>query len=73
MPALTSSAVLTKFVIFGNLKKFVLGTKGEMTMIADKSLKLLTDQTVVVCRKRIAMVTAQPDAFAILRTSSSES
>ena len=72
MPALSATAVSTKFLIFGNLKKFVLGTKGEMTMVADKSIRLLTDQTYIVVRKRIAMLTAQPNAFVCLKTATTD-
>lgn len=68
MPALTDSAAEAPFIIFGNLKNFFYGTKGEMTIQVDNSLKLLNDQSIILCKKRVAMVTALPGAFSVLKT-----
>ena len=72
MPALTSSAVSTPFMFFGNMKKYAIGTKGNITLKLDSSIKSFNDQSVLFVRRRIAMVTALPAAFAVLSTNSAQ-
>lgn len=69
MPSTSDDAVSTPFMVFGNLAYYLIGTKGEMTIKISDIPKILTDQTVMVARKRLAMGCAVPSAFCILKTS----
>jgi len=68
MPALTDTAAATGFIIFGNLKNFQYGVKAEMSVRVATELKMLNDQTILMVRKRMAMGTALPAAFSIIKT-----
>lgn len=72
MPEVAASAISTPFLFFGNMKKYVIGSKGNMTMRFDTSIKSFTDESVLFVRRRIAMLTALPAAFCILSTNSTE-
>ena len=73
MPTNSETAVSTAFVVFGNLKYYAIGTKGEMTVQVGRELKMLSDSTVIAIRRRIAMKTAVPGAFAKLVTNAVDS
>jgi HK97 family phage major capsid protein len=73
MPANSASAVDTPFIFFGNMKFFLIGTKGAMTVKTTDILNLLTDQTDIVVRRRLAEVVALASAFTILKTNAVDS
>ena len=68
MPAKADTAVSTPFIFIGNMKNYAIGTKGGMTVAVDKSIRLLNDETIMVFRRRIAMVAALPKAFTTITT-----
>lgn len=73
MPSNSDSAVNTPFIFFGNMKNYLIGTKGEMTIKISDIPNVLTDQTIVVIRKRIAMAAGLPEAFAVIKTANVDS
>jgi len=68
MPALTDSDANTPFVIFGNLKNVLIGVKAEMSIRVTDLPFILTDQTVMVVRRRLAIIVALPGAFSVIKT-----
>jgi HK97 family phage major capsid protein len=73
MPSNSDSAVNTPFIFFGNLKNYLVGTKGEMTVKISDIPKILTDQSIIVIRKRIAMAAGLAEAFAVIKTANVDS
>lgn len=77
LPANSATAVSTKFAVFGNLKAFAYGDRGEMTVKQFESGAFggkeiaLADQTAMVFKNRHALVNALPAAFVVARTSAS--
>lgn len=71
MPALSASAVSTNFVVFGNLQNASWGDKGEMTVKVTDIPEILTDQTIMVVRRRIATNVSLPAGFSVLKTAAS--
>ena len=74
MPALSATAISTKFIIFGNLKSIALGDKGEFRVAQYQSGSFggkeiaLADQTGLVYKHRHALAIPLPAAFAVLKT-----
>ena len=73
MPSTSSSAVNTPFIIFGNMKNFLVGTKGDTTIFMTNIPKILTDQSIIVFRRRFAMGVGLPESFSVLKTAPSNS
>lgn len=77
MPALGSSAISTKFIIFGNFKGMAFGDKGEMRVAQFESGAFggkeiaLADQRGIVYKHRHALVIALPAAFVVCQTAAS--
>lgn len=77
MPALSATAVSTKFIIFGNLKHLYVGDREEMGVAVSDSATIGSDNLFaanmsavrVVTRKAIAV--GLPTAFAVLKTAAS--
>jgi len=68
MPALTDTAASTAFLIFGNMQNYQWGDKGGMTVRVTDIPNILTDQTILVVRRRIALAMGLPGAFSVLST-----
>lgn len=77
MPALSATAVSTKFIIFGNLKAVAFGERGEFRVDEFKSGTFggkeiaLADQRALVYKHRHAIVVALPAAFVAIKTAAS--
>ncbi len=77
LPANSATAVSTKFCVFGNLKAFAYGDRGEMRVAQFASGSFggkeigLADQTALVYKHRHALVNALPAAFVVGKTSAS--
>lgn len=71
----SSTAVSTKYVIFGNLKFLYLGDRQEMKLEVSNAATIggvnafAANQSVVRVTERVALAVALPTAFAVLRTS----
>ena len=74
LPGVSTSAVSTKFIVFGNLKALAFGEKGEMTVSQHESGTFggkeiaLADQRALVYKKRVALTVALPKAFVAVKT-----
>jgi len=77
MPALSATAVSTKFGIFGNFSAMAFGRKGAMSMEQYKSGTFgskeiaLADQTGLVIKDRHALTLTLPEAFVTNKTAAS--
>jgi HK97 family phage major capsid protein len=77
LPALSASAISTKYIVFGNMKCMAFGDKGSMTVSQFESGAFggkeiaLADQRALVYKKRFALVVALPAGFVVVRTSAS--
>ncbi len=77
LPNNASSAVSTKFIIFGNMKALAFGDKGEMTVSQHESGTFggkeiaLADQRALVLKKRVALTVALGAAFVVVKTAAS--
>lgn len=77
LPANASSAVSTKFGVFGNLKALAYGDKGELRVAQYQSGTFggkeiaLADQTALVYKHRHALTIALPKAFVAIKTAAS--
>lgn len=71
----SSTAVSTKYVIFGNLKHLFFGDREQMTMEVSNAATVggvnafAANQKVVRIKERIAIAVGLPTAFAVLKTS----
>lgn len=76
LPALSTSATATKFIIFGNFKALAYGDKGEMEVEEHRSGSFggheiaKSYQRALVYNHRHALVNALPAAFAVAKTGS---
>lgn len=77
LPAAASTAVSTKFIIFGNLKAMAFGSKGSMTLerynsgtFGGKEIAL-ADQQGMVFKNRHALVLTLPAAVTVIKTAAS--
>lgn len=68
MPSSADTATATPFILFGNMKNYLIGTKGGMTVRISDVPFMLNDQTIIMVRRRIAMVAALPAAFSVIKT-----
>lgn len=73
MPASTDTAVNTPFIFLGNLKNYLIGTKGEMTVKISDIPYITTDKSIIVFRRRIALGAGLPEAFSVIKTAASDS
>lgn len=77
MPALTDTAVSTKFIIFGNLKHVFVGVRSDMVMSISDSATVGSDNlfeqnmSAVRVTARHAIAVGLPSAFAVLKTAAS--
>lgn len=77
LPAFSTSAISTKFGIFGNLKALAYGDKGELRVAQHQSGSFggkeiaLADQVGLVYKHRHALVVSLPAAFTVLKTAAS--
>ena len=77
MPALSASAVSTKFLAFGNMKAMAFGDKGEFRVNQFESGSFggkevaLADQRAIVYKHRHALVIALAAAFVVAKTAAS--
>jgi HK97 family phage major capsid protein len=77
LPANSATAVSTKFCVFGNLKAFAFGNRGDMKIAQYNSGSFggkeiaLADQTGLVYKQRHGLVNALPASFVVGRTSAS--
>lgn len=77
LPANSATTVSTKFCVFGNLKAFAFGDRGEMRVAQFTSGSFggkeigLADQSALVYKHRHALVNALPAAFVVGKTSAS--
>lgn len=77
MPALSASAVSTKFIAFGNMKAMAYGDKGEMRVAHHESGSFggkevaLADQRGIVYKHRHALTIALAAAFVVSKTAAS--
>ena len=77
MPALSETAVSTKFIIFGNLKHLYMGVRQEMGVAISDSATIGSDNlfaqnmSAVRITTRHAIAVGLPKAFACLETSAS--
>jgi len=67
-PALTDTAANKAFIYFGNMNKYLVATKGAMTVFISEVPLWENDQTVMQFRRRMAMLTALPAAFTVIKT-----
>ena len=70
MPANSASEASTPFVIFGNLRNYQIGTKGDMSVVVTGEGKTLTiaDKKIIAVRRRLAMDMGLAGAFSVLST-----
>ncbi len=74
LPALSATAVSTKYIVFGNLKALAYGDKGEMRVAQFESGSFggkevaLADQRALVYKHRHALTVALPAAFVTVKT-----
>lgn len=68
MPSLSDTAAATAFLFLGNMKNYQWGSKGGMTVKVSDIPKILTDQSIVVVRERMALGIGLPAAFAVIKT-----
>ena len=59
------------FILFGNLKNYLVGTKGNLVMKMSDVPHINTDQTVIYFRRRLALAAALPSAFCVIKTDTS--
>ncbi len=77
LPALSATAVSTKFIVFGNLKAMAYGDKGELRVAQHESGSFggkevaLADQRALVYKHRHALTIALAAAFVVVRTAAS--
>jgi len=70
MPAASATAANTPFMLFGNMKNYIVGTRGTMEVVLTGEGKTLTiaDEKILAVRKRVAMIAGLPAAFAVMKT-----
>lgn len=77
LPTNSATAVSTKFMVFGNLKAFAYGDRGDMRMVQAASGTFgnkevaLADQTGMVMKHRHALTSVLPAAFVVAKTAAS--
>lgn len=77
MPALSATAVSTKFIIFGNLKFVYFGDRKQMTIAISEDATIgdanmfENNMSAVRVTERIAIEVALPSAFSVLKTAAS--
>lgn len=77
MPAITATAVSTKFIIFGNLKHLYMGVRQDMGVAISQDATVGSDNlfaanmSAVRVTTRHALAVGLPAAFAVLKTSAS--
>lgn len=71
MPSTSDNALNKGFLFFGNMKNYLIGTKGTMTVKMTDIPAILNDQTLILFRRRIAEVIALPAAFSVIKTAAS--
>jgi len=70
MPAASATAANTPFMLFGNMKNYIVGTRGTMELVLTGEGKTLTiaDEKILAVRRRVAMIAGLPAAFAVMKT-----
>jgi len=68
MPSTADQALNKGFIALGNMKNYIIGTKGGMTVKVSDELRMLNDQTVFVFRQRMAAIAGLAAAFAVIKT-----
>ena len=70
MPAASATAANTPFMLFGNMKNYIIGTRGTMEVVLTGEGKTLTiaDEKILAVRRRVAMIAGLPAAFAVMKT-----
>ena len=70
MPAASSTTANTPFMLFGNMKNYIVGTRGTMEVVLTGEGKTLTiaDEKILAVRRRVAMIAGLPAAFAVMKT-----
>ena len=71
MPTISDSAADTPFIIFGNFSHYYIGDRQRMTMAQSTHVGFTQDKTFLRTIERVAMQTAIPDAFSVIRTAAS--
>lgn len=71
MPQVTDSAADTPFIVFGNLMHYYIGDRRRMSMAQSQHVGFAQDKVFLRALERIAMQTAIPDAFSVIRTAAS--
>jgi len=77
MPAISATAISTKYIIFGNLSHLWFGDRQQMTLDISNAATIgaantfATNQSAVRVTERIAIAVGLPTAFAVLRTAAS--